>query len=447
MRHTRIRDLAIIATTVAALAPPALGQLTEFNYSGPTGAQSWQTASNWGGGGFPNDPQHVANLSQALAGDLSIDLGGSGDVTVAGIKIGGTAGAVTTNITSGGATLRFQNTYTEDLANADFSKNAIVNGQDFLLWQRGYAKPVENPGTNNTTGDADLNGTVDGVDLGIWEENFGKNANGLLGGRPQVITGSVAGSVNTITAPIYMVHEIVEVLGPTDLTITGNISFENDEAVADDNVIDSSISSLTRGTTLTLNGTIDLQNKFDSLNGRFGLNTSGGSNGTLVVNSVISDGATTSSVQIGVAANGLTTPLNTVVLNAANTYGGSSWLSRTNLILNDPAALGTGTIRHIGPANQFGYNIIAGDDSLVNGELVLANDMIVGQWQSFRGDNSIRMTGDISQTNNRGFANLLIDGATLTLDGRLNIWEDDEALEREFEIEGSGTTIITGVIR
>jgi fibronectin-binding autotransporter adhesin len=35
----------------------------------------------------------------------------------------------------------------------------------------------------------------------------------------------------------------------------------------------------------------------------------------------------------------------------------------------------------------------------------------------------------------------------MTLSGRINIWEDDEDLERRFEIDGTGKTVITGTIR
>ena len=44
-----------------------------------------------------------------------------------------------------------------------------VDGNDFLIWQRGIATS----GGNNTNGDTDTNGTVDGVDLGNIKQKFG----------------------------------------------------------------------------------------------------------------------------------------------------------------------------------------------------------------------------------------------------------------------------------
>ncbi len=52
-------------------------------------------------------------------------------------------------------------------ANADFDGDNDVDGNDFLVWQRGLG-----PGTSST-GDANGDGTVDGADLTIWRDQFG----------------------------------------------------------------------------------------------------------------------------------------------------------------------------------------------------------------------------------------------------------------------------------
>ena len=51
---------------------------------------------------------------------------------------------------------------------ADFDNNGVVNGADFLRWQRGF-------GTNGTNaqGDADGNGVINAADLAIWKSSFG----------------------------------------------------------------------------------------------------------------------------------------------------------------------------------------------------------------------------------------------------------------------------------
>lgn len=53
---------------------------------------------------------------------------------------------------------------------ADFDDNLIVDGADFLIWQRGFGIAS---GATNAQGDADLDAAVDHDDLTIWKEDFG----------------------------------------------------------------------------------------------------------------------------------------------------------------------------------------------------------------------------------------------------------------------------------
>lgn len=51
---------------------------------------------------------------------------------------------------------------------ADFDSNFSTDGADFLTWQQGFGT-----GTTKPEGDADGSGTVDGIDLGLWETQHG----------------------------------------------------------------------------------------------------------------------------------------------------------------------------------------------------------------------------------------------------------------------------------
>ncbi len=53
---------------------------------------------------------------------------------------------------------------------ADFDNNGVVDGTDFLIWQRGFGITS---GASNGQGDANGNGAVDAVDLNLWKVKFG----------------------------------------------------------------------------------------------------------------------------------------------------------------------------------------------------------------------------------------------------------------------------------
>lgn len=56
-------------------------------------------------------------------------------------------------------------------ASADFDGNLVVDGADFLIWQRNFGV-----GTTPAQGDANGDGAVNGDDLAIWRETFGQSA-------------------------------------------------------------------------------------------------------------------------------------------------------------------------------------------------------------------------------------------------------------------------------
>jgi hypothetical protein len=55
---------------------------------------------------------------------------------------------------------------------ADFDGDGIVDGHDFLAWQRGFGKT----GPTLADGDANGDGAVDGGDLSLWQEQYGTPA-------------------------------------------------------------------------------------------------------------------------------------------------------------------------------------------------------------------------------------------------------------------------------
>jgi hypothetical protein len=60
-------------------------------------------------------------------------------------------------------------TITPPTDDADFDNDEAVNGNDFLIWQRGLGLTGQ---TDNLNGDANDSGAIDDADLGVWSEQF-----------------------------------------------------------------------------------------------------------------------------------------------------------------------------------------------------------------------------------------------------------------------------------
>ncbi len=63
---------------------------------------------------------------------------------------------------------------------ADFDNDNDVDGNDFLIWQRGLGV-----GTTNATGDANASNSVNAADLAIWKAQFGLPATAAVGAVPE----------------------------------------------------------------------------------------------------------------------------------------------------------------------------------------------------------------------------------------------------------------------
>jgi len=75
-------------------------------------------------------------------------------------------------------------------SSADFDDDGIIDGFDFLAWQRGFG--TQAPNATKTDGDADNDLDVDSDDLGIWESQFGTVAPAIAATGASIPTESVA---------------------------------------------------------------------------------------------------------------------------------------------------------------------------------------------------------------------------------------------------------------
>ncbi len=100
MTTRNVFGLAALAAVLAAVAQPVFAQQTIYTWDVlGGGSQNWQNAANWSPNtAFPNAATNDANLGVGLTSNLSVDVGGS-NVIVGNLTLGGTATAVTTDIT------------------------------------------------------------------------------------------------------------------------------------------------------------------------------------------------------------------------------------------------------------------------------------------------------------------------------------------------------------
>ena len=77
---------------------------------------------------------------------------------------------------------------------ADFNKDGLVDGDDFLIWQTGFGTET---GATQADGDADGDGAVDGNDFLIWQTGFGS---GVPGSGAAAIPEPAAGLLALVAA-------------------------------------------------------------------------------------------------------------------------------------------------------------------------------------------------------------------------------------------------------
>jgi hypothetical protein len=82
---------------------------------------------------------------------------------------------------------------------ADFNNDNVVDGADFLIWQRGFGAAGA-----NQNGDADGNGQVNAADLAIWKAKFGSaSASAAVGAVPEPASIAVAAAGLLLALPAF----------------------------------------------------------------------------------------------------------------------------------------------------------------------------------------------------------------------------------------------------
>ena len=71
---------------------------------------------------------------------------------------------------------------------ADFDDSGVIDGFDFLQWQRGFGTT----GAVNADGDADYDGEVNGDDLAVWESQYGQPASAIDAVSSSVVAAHLA---------------------------------------------------------------------------------------------------------------------------------------------------------------------------------------------------------------------------------------------------------------
>jgi fibronectin-binding autotransporter adhesin len=254
-------------------------------------------------------------------------------------------------------------------------------------------------------------------------------------GASLITSQGVAGATNTVSA-IVGVNDQVEIAGTRNITLAGGLAEMNPGGTL--SVLPSGIMALVTGPITTVNSATMPGEEDVPL----ALNNSAMSQGTIDVSGVISGAGR---MRYGTQSSAIASPFGTVILRGNNTYSGRTIMSRGNVVLAHDNALGTADVKQEGPSQgslQTGYNFHSDNDSRT-----IANNMIIAQWQTIKGENSLTWNGIVYQDNARGLINLLPASKTLTLGGGQfpnHLEEMPPVPGRNLTYDGTGRTVITG---
>lgn len=147
-------------------------QLAFHQYKGPGGVATISTNADRQGIGFYTEA-HVDNTNgdQGKWNKDGSDVQGGGLQDIVVGQTNGAAGGVAEVVWpwanfnalefTGGASVE-----------TDFDSDGLTDGNDFLIWQRNLGPATV---TDKSTGDANLDGNIDGADLELWKGAYGTN--------------------------------------------------------------------------------------------------------------------------------------------------------------------------------------------------------------------------------------------------------------------------------
>ncbi|TWT29766.1 Autotransporter-associated beta strand repeat protein [Posidoniimonas corsicana] len=441
-----ITALGITLSTTPVQAQTTLAEF-QWNNLSPSGPQDWTNPSNWlapgvtsGNATYPDDPNHNnvdpdavgpvagANLSVALTSDLEVRLN-SGDITISSLTLG-VDGRTTT--VSGPGRLLFEQDEPSIVVmipdpDPEAEPGAMVDSYT-CSFNCGNSL-VMSTGSTSTNIISAVVGSTERIDFA------GPRTLTLAGGFQEVAVDSMDDNVANNTAirsHIGVYNPAVSIESQPRLLVTGQT------VTVVDNLLNADMQPedvpLYLGSGFT--GTPELLNDENTEMGQ------GFPSGIIDLVGGITGGGRIRLGSESRSSDGQ--PLGTVVLYE-NSYTGSTVIDRGNVILRDDLAFGpSGSVRNGNPANSIGFNLIVEPGPEESGEgleRVIANNFSVPHDFTIKGQHSLKITGNAPASNSAGWVNLLPEGETFTLSGRLYTNENPQ---NTYTFDGSGRTVIQG---